>query len=128
MDERVEKEVKLLREKYPCLQHGQGYAWIMIPGYGLPDGYNRKTTRLVWLIPSAYPHASPDNFYVDSGLKFDNGNPLTSYSEGAQVPIEGSWGCFSWHPEIWQPSADIQKGDNFLTFIRSVGLRLREMK
>ncbi len=127
MEERIAEEIRLLQEKYQNLQYGKSYAWVMIPDFNLPEGYNRKTIRLLFLILGSYPHASPDNFYVDAGLKFANGNPLTSYSEGAQVPIEGSWGCFSWHPEIWQPSAEIQKGDNLLTFMKSVNLRLREM-
>ncbi|MFA6357401.1 MAG: E2/UBC family protein [Candidatus Omnitrophota bacterium] len=127
MEERIAEEACLLKAKYPNLQFGQNYAWIMIPDFNLPEGYNCKTTRLLFLISSSYPHASPDNFYVDAGLKFANNNPLASYSEGAQVPIQGSWGCFSWHPEIWQPSAEIQKGDNLLTFMKSVNLRLREL-
>lgn len=127
MEERIAEEIRLLKDKYPSLQHGEGYAWVMIPDFNLPEGYNRKITRLLFLISGSYPHVSPDNFYVDAGLKFANNNPLTSYSEGAQVPIEGSWGCFSWHPEIWQPSAEIQKGDNLLTFMKSVNIRLREI-
>lgn len=127
MEERIAEEIRLLKEKYPSVQYGEGYKWVMIPEFNLPEGYNRKTTRLLFLIPSVYPQAAPDNFYVDSGLKFANGNQLTSYSEGAQIPIEGSWGCFSWHPEIWQPSAEIKNGDNLLTFMRSVNIRLREM-
>lgn len=128
MTERIKEEITLLKVKYTSLQHGQDYNWVMIPDFNLPDGYNRKTTRLLFLITTSYPHASPDNFYVDAGLKFSNGNPLTNYSEGAQIPIEGSWGCFSWHPEVWQPTAEIKKGDNLLTFMKSVNLRLREMK
>ncbi len=127
MEERIAEEIRLLKEKYPSLKHGEGYRWVMISDFNLPEGYNRKTTRLLFLIPNAYPQAAPDNFYVDPGLKFANENPLTSYSEGAQIPIEGSWGCFSWHPEIWQPAAEIKNGDNLLTFIRSVNIRLREM-
>ncbi|MFH1882188.1 MAG: E2/UBC family protein [Planctomycetota bacterium] len=127
MEERIAAEIKLLKTRYPNVQHGQGHAWVMIPDFVLPDGYNRKTTRLLFLILPSYPHAAPDNFYVDAGLKFGNGKPLTSYSEGSQVPIEGTWGCFSWHPEIWQPAAEIEKGDNLLTFMKAVNLRLREM-
>lgn len=127
MQERIAEEIRLLKEKYHSLQFGEGYAWVMIPDFNLPDGYNRKTTRLLFLISASYPHASPDNFYVDAGLRFANNNPLTNYSEGAQVPIQGSWGCFSWHPEVWQSSSEISKGDNLLTFIKSVNLRLREM-
>ena len=85
MEERLAEEIRLLKEKYPNLQFGEKYAWVMIPDFSLPEGYNRKITRLLFLIPGSYPQGSPDNFYVDVGLKFANNNLLTSYSEGAQI-------------------------------------------
>lgn len=126
MQERITQEIALLKEKYPNLQHGQSYDWVMIPDFPLPDGYNRKTIKLLFLIPNTYPYTAPDCFYVEIGLKLSNGNIPSNYNEEQKVPVGGSWGYFSWHPEIWQPADEIPKGDNFLTFIKSVNLRLRE--
>ena len=126
MKARMLKEIELLLAKYPNLQHGENYDWILIPDFPLPDGLNRKQTKLLFLISSSYPHTAPDNFYVESGLKLSNGNPIQNYSEGAGVPLGGSWGCFSWHAEQWHPSNNTEEGDNLLSFIRSVKIRLRE--
>jgi hypothetical protein len=127
MKERIVKEIELLRERYPNLQHGENHDWVMIPNFPLPEGWNRRQTKLLFLIPPAYPHAPPDNFYAESGLKLSNGNPALNYNEGDGVPIGGAWGCFSWHAEKWRPSDNIEDGDNLLTFIRAVKIRLREL-
>lgn len=127
MEERITKEIELLRAKFTNLQYGQNHDWIMIPDFPLPEGWNRRQTKLLFLIPPTYPHAPPDNFYVESGLKLNSGNPILNYSEGADVPIGGAWGCFSWHAETWHPSDNIGNGDNLLTFIRAVNIRLREL-
>ena len=127
MKERIRREVEPLRETYPNTQHGQNLDWVMIPDFPLPGGWNRNLTRLLFLIPTTYPHSAPDNFYVDSGLRLSDGRMPANYNEGQSVPIGGAWGCFSWHPEKWNPSDEILKGDNLLTFMKSVRLRLREL-
>lgn len=116
----------LLKEKYPGLIHGQDYDWVMIPDFCLPPGYNRVSTKLLFLIPAAYPHAAPDCFYVEPGLRLSNGNMPANYNEEMSVPVEGRWGYFSWHAETWLAADEINNGDNFLTFLRAVNLRLRE--
>lgn len=126
MQERVIQEIALLRERYPNLVHGQDCDWVMIPDFPLPDGYNRKATKLMFLIPATYPHTGPDCFYVEVGLRLSNGNMPSNYNEHMDVPVGGSWGYFSWHPEIWQPADEIQEGDSLLAFIKAVNLRLRE--
>jgi hypothetical protein len=127
MRERIIKEIELLRTKYANLHHGENYDWVMIPIFPLPEGWNCKQTKLLFLIPSTYCHTAPDNFYVESGLRLSNSNTPGGYSEGASVPVGGTWGCFSWHAEKWQPGNSIEGGDNLLTFIRTVNIRLREI-
>ena len=126
MQERLAQEIALLKAKYPNLEHGQNYDWVIISDCPLPDGYNRKTTKLLFLIPVTYPHTAPDCFYVEPGLRLSNGNMPSNYNEQMTVSVGGSWGYFSWHPEIWQAAAEIEKGDNLLSFIKIVNVRLRE--
>ncbi len=126
MQERVIQEIALLKELYPNLVHGQNFDWVMIPDYPLPEGYNRKAAKLMFLIPVTYPLSGPDCFYVDVGLRLTNGNMPSNYNEHMDVPVGGSWGYFSWHPEIWQAADEIRGGDSLLTFIKAVNLRLRE--
>jgi hypothetical protein len=127
LQERIAQEITLLKEKYPNLVYGQNCDWIMIPDFSLPEGYNLKTTKLMFLIPNTYPHTAPDCFYVEIGLRLSNGNIPSNYNEEMSVPVGGAWGYFSWHPEIWQPADVIEKGDNLSSFIRAVNVRLREV-
>jgi hypothetical protein len=126
LQERAVQEIAVLKEKYPNLEHGGNYDWVMIPDFPLPNGYNRKNTKLLFLIPLTYPHVAPDCFYVEVGLRLVNGNFPSNYNEHMNVPVGGSWGYFSWHPEIWRPVDDYHKADNLVSFIKAVNLRLRE--
>jgi hypothetical protein len=99
----------------------------MIPEYSLPTGWNQERTRLLFIVPPEYPHQPPDNFYVDIGLRIAATNQIpANYSEG-QSPIGGQWGTFSFHAEVWQPGLEVEKGDNMLTFLTAVRLRLQEL-
>lgn len=132
MHERVREEIELLKQKYPDLQHGEQMNWVLIPQYPLPAHYNKSHTRLLWRIPVEYPQTAPDDFFVDVDLRLKDGNPPPSFnpnssSSSGTAPVPGSWGWFSWHPEQgkWRPAASIEKGDNLLTFLRSVNICLR---
>ncbi len=132
MNERVRQEIELLRTKYPNLQRGEKLDWVLLPDYPLPAGrYNREKTKLFFLITSGYPLTAIDNFFVEAGLLFANGQGgIPAYREGstpsgAPLPVPGNWGWFSWHPNAWRPAATIEGGDNLLTFLRAVNMCLR---
>jgi hypothetical protein len=132
MHERVRQEIELLRQKNPSLQNGEQLNWVLIPDYPLPEIYNKGITSLLWLIPPAYPQTPPDDFFVDGDLRLKNGSNPPGFNVGpnsssGQAPISGNWGWFSWHPEQgkWRPAAEIEKGDNLITFLRSVNICLR---
>lgn len=130
MHERVSEEITLLKERYPDLQHGEQCNWVLIPDYILPSNrYNKERTKILFNIPTAYPNAGPDNFFVDGDLTLrDGSNPLglnigPNSGSGSAI-VEGSWSWFSWHPASWRPTASILGGDNLLTFIRGVNMCL----
>ncbi len=132
MYERVRQEIDLLKQKFTDLQSGQELNWVLIPEYPLPGLYNKSFTRLLWIIPPGYPQTAPDDFFVDGDLKLKNGNNPSSFNIGPNsssgpAPVPGNWGWFSWHPENekWRPAAEIEKGDNLLTFLRAVNICLK---
>jgi len=127
LQERIIQEIAFLKERYPFLQHGQNYDWVMLPDFPLPEGYNRSATNLMFLIPHSYPHTPPDCFYVEIGLRLSSNELPSNYNEHMDVPVGGSWGYFSWHPEIWQAAGRMQEGDNLNSFIKAVNFRLREV-
>jgi hypothetical protein len=132
MYERVRQEIDLIKQKFTDLQSGQEFNWVLIPEYPLPGLYNKSFTKLMWNIPPGYPQTAPDDFFVDGDLMLKNGSNLSGFNIGPNsssgpAPVPGNWGWFSWHPENgkWRPAADIEKGDNLLTFLRAVNICLR---
>ena len=132
MYERVRQEIDKLRQGFPNLQCGSELNWVLISEYPLPNLYNKPQTRLLWNIPPGYPQTPPDDFFVDGDLRLKDGVNPPSFNAGPNsssglAPIEGNWGWFSWHPEQgkWKPLAEIDKGDNLVTFLRAVNICLR---
>lgn len=131
MHERVQQEICTVREKFPELQHGEQWNWVLIPEYLLPEGrFNKETSKLLFLVPTAYPNAGPDNFFVDGNLRLAGGASPPAFNQGSNsssgaAPVPGDWGWFSWHPQDWRPAAKVEDGDNLLTFLRGVNLCLR---
>lgn len=97
MQDRIERELALLRERYPELEYRAEGRWVRIPAYPLPPGWNRETTDVALQIPPAYPGTPPYGIYVPAGLTI-NGQRPDNYTEPAQTqpPFGGSWGIFSW--------------------------------
>jgi len=129
MTQRFQDELALVRQRYPGAQNGEN--WVLIPSYTLPVGrFNLATTPLMFIVPVGYPSTGPDNFFVDVNLRLLDGSMppafnANSNSSTGPAPIGGNWGWFSWHPQGWRPSAQLQSGDNLLTFISSAGACLR---
>ncbi len=119
MDERIIKELELLKTKYPNLQYKEDGRWILIPAYPLPEGWNRSVTDVAFQILVGYPGTEPYAFHTPVGLQF-NGIKPTKYREPAKnvPPFPGEWGTFSWSPENgqWRATADLVTGSNLLNW------------
>jgi len=126
--DRWKEEIDMLRDEFPTLLHGANYDWIEIPDLQLPPGWNREQTRLLVIIPPAYPETPPDNFYVGIGLKTASGEAPGGFSEAVEK-IGQSWGQFSWHVDVstWNPAPEVKDGHNLRTFISMARARLSEI-
>lgn len=131
MEERIEKDLALLRQRYPDLEYREEGSWIRIPSYLLPERWNRSSTEVAFQIPVSYPGTPPYGFYTPAGLLF-NGEHPNNYTEPAstQPPFPGTWGIFSWSPAVgqWRPTADLTTGSNLLNWMRGFADRFREGK
>ena len=96
MEERIERELALLRQRYGGLEYKEEGRWVRIPSYPLPEGWNRSSTEVVFQILIGYPGTPPYGIYTPAGLLF-NKEPPNSYTEPAstQPPFPGTWGIFS---------------------------------
>lgn len=128
---RVTEELSVIRKRFPDLEHGDQFDWVVVPVFPLPQGrFNKSATKLLFRIPPGYPQTGPDNFFVDGDLRLASGQMPPAFNSGSNsssgaAPIKGEWGWFSWHPQGWRPAANISAGDNLEGFIRSVQLCLR---
>jgi hypothetical protein len=129
MSERLQKELELLKQRYPELVFLEEGMWVQIPNFPLPDGWNRKTSDVVFQIPPQYPGGPPYGILVPAGIQFKGTRPQ-NYTEPSDVrpPFEGEWGKFSWQPSDgqWNPTADIFSGSNLINWVEGFRQRFKE--
>jgi len=130
MEDRIKKEVELLRRRYPEMDYKEEDRWIRIPSYPLPEGWNRPTTDVVFQIIVSYPGTPPYGIYVPEGLLFNQVRP-DNYVEPAQTrpPFPGMWGIFSWQVDgPWRATTDLVTGSNLSNWVAGFADRFREGK
>lgn len=133
MQDRIERELALLRERYPALEYRAEGRWIRIPAYPLPAGWSRATTDVALQIPPSYPGTPPYGIYVPGGLTIDAQRP-DNYTEPAQTkpPFDGEWGVFSWTTVDgqWRATAepDPVRGYSLRSWVEGFARRFEEGK
>ena len=131
MEERIERELRLLRTRFQDLEYVAQGQWVRIPGYPLPEGWSGTATEVAFQIPIGFPGTPPYGIYTPAGLTFREHRP-DNYSEpaGTQPPFGGTWGIFSWAPAegAWRATADPATGSNLLNWVVGFANRFREGK
>lgn len=130
MEERIAKELDLLRRRYLDVEYKEGGQWFRIPSYPLPEGWNRPSTDVAFQISPVYPGTHPYGIYVPAGLLFNQVRP-DNYTEPAQnkPPFPGTWGMFSWQVDgPWRATTDLVTGSNISNWVAGFADRFREGK
>ena len=131
MEDRIQQELTLLRNRFPNLQYIEEGRWVLIPSYALPEGWNRIFTDVSFQIPAGHPGTPPYGIFVPTSISFRDSRP-DNYREPAlnQPPFEGTWGVFSWAPQDgqWRATADLVTGSNLLNWVLGFSDRFREGK
>lgn len=130
MQERIDQELALLRQRYPDLEYREEGRWIRVPAYPLPSGWNRTSTDIAFQIPVGYPGTQPYGFCTSVGLQFNGQSPDNCQAADPMPPFEGGpWVRFSWTPETpWQPAAQVTAGSNLLNWVIGFADRFRQGK
>lgn len=128
MQDRIEQELTLLRERYPRLEYRKDGQWVRVPSYALPSGWNRADTDVAFQIPVGYPGTPPYGFCAPEGLLFNGQTPDNCTSADPIPPFGDAWTRFSWQPDGWQPAARVTAGSNLLNWVLGFSVRLREGK
>jgi len=124
VNDRIEKELTILRTFYPKVTYIKEGQWILIEDYSIPPGllWNREKTNVCFQILVGYPGTPPYGFFVPSGILYDGKSPK-NYQESPNnkppFPSE-AWGFFSWaHDSDWKATDNPHSGSNLLSFARS---------
>jgi hypothetical protein len=127
--DRIAQELKLLRKFYAGAKYLAESRWLRVPGYPLPEGWNRADTDIAFQVNVDYPASPPYGIYVPAGLRYNNTTPQ-NYTEPAPTapPFNGTWGIFSWAPDDgqWRPTTDLVSGSNLLNWVRGFAARFKE--
>jgi hypothetical protein len=130
MEERIEKELELLRQYYPDLEYREnGGRWVRIPDYRLRAGWNREATDVAFQIKPGHPTAEPYGIYVPAGLQYEGQDPdRMNKSPSPTPPFEGTWWLLSWAPEKgeWRPTANLVTGSNLHNWVRGFRQRFEQ--
>jgi E2/UBC family protein E len=105
---------------FECFQsHAQadGWTYLVVPDYQLPDGYTPDVSQLLIKLPPLFPDAAPDMFWVNPHIRTSSdGVPQGTSTESL---LGESWQRFSWHlsPGAWRPGISTLR--DFMRCVRS---------
>lgn len=129
MRARLQREFELVAQRYGELELTEDVTWVVIKSLTLPAGWSAAVTRLLLMIPAGYPATPPDNFAIEAKIRLANGGEPGNLA-GRISHAGREWLQFSWHVVDgvagWAPHAEIERGDNLLTFVLGVESRLAE--
>ncbi|QPB24578.1 hypothetical protein ISN39_34170 (plasmid) [Rhizobium sp. 007] len=86
-----------------------GAVVVSVPNVSLPEGWNKPSTEIRFVVPAGYPYAALDCFWADSGLRLADGRIPNNTGESNPIPEDGGTGLwFSWHlqDQKWNPNRD----------------------
>lgn len=125
MDERIAREIELLRRHYPDLVYKD--RWVLLPHYQLTEGWVPRESPIAFFIRDGFPGVSPYGIHVPAGILFQ-GNKPNNYTEPSnpQPPFDGNWGVFSWEASNWHPTANPETGHNLVNWALGFANRFKE--
>jgi len=130
MQERIDQELILLRNRWPNLEYVKEGQWIRIPSHALPEGWNPSVIDVAFTIPVQYPGTPPYGIYAPAGLTYKGQQPDNYVVAPQQPPFGGTWWIFSWQPEPsqWRPTGNIVSGSNMVNWVIGFAERFRAGK
>lgn len=118
----LELQFEALQDRFPgaTLRSAGGSTVISIPDVRIPDGWSSERASIHFVVPPGYPHANPDCFSTDAGLRLAGGG-MPQSAALQDFPIVGQALWFSWHLQRpWKPGRD--------TLLTWVGVCLRRFE
>lgn len=102
-------------------------AWLFIPTFDLPSGWNKSQVGVLIDIPwstPGYPSVAPQWFWTDEDLETADGQSIGHFFTsgthgGAQEYRDQGWGHFCVHLNEWRPAsgANWLSGHSLITYL-----------
>ena len=94
-----------------------GMTCVVLPGFQVPDGYDRRNADLLLRLSPGYPDVPPDMWWFDPPVRLPDGTSAPA-TESVEHYLGRSWQRWSRHfaPGQWHSGADCL--ESFLALIR----------
>lgn len=104
-------------EQFECVPQPDGWIYLFIRNFFLPDGYVPERTELLVKLPPGFPDAAPDMFWVYPHVRTTH--DVVPQGTSVESLLGKDWQRFSWHltPGAWRPGISTLR--DFMRCIRS---------
>lgn len=106
----LEAQLQRLAERNPgttWVDRGANGQLVTFPSFALPDGWNKRSTQLKFLVPQGYPYSRPDSFWTDGDLRVQGQQQMPQNTQiNPVIPEVAGMVWFSWHLQQWSPNRD----------------------
>jgi hypothetical protein len=122
MSNQLASEIEELKRDGFMLQlHPQsdGWVFVVIEDYSLPQGFNQKNSPLLIKVPPNYPLGGLDMFWMHPQLLLVSG--AMPASTCIEQYLGQPWLRFSWHPHRWNPVSD-----SLVSYLKFIDIRLEQ--
>jgi E2/UBC family protein E len=108
-------------ERFIAATQPDGWTFLIVSGYPIPDGFSANEVRLLIKLPPAFPDAAPDMFWVQPQIKTVSG--AAPQGTSAETLLGEEWQRFSWHlaAGAWRPGTSTLRD-----YMRCVRARLEK--
>jgi hypothetical protein len=121
-DSRLTKELERLSPFFD-LEVDQAFNWVIIRNYGLPEGFNKKSTDILFNI-SGFPYIPPASIfgvYMETGLTYQERRVPNYYEALTRQMFGRSWAWFCTGHMSWDSGKD-----GLLTFLITLDMMLAD--
>lgn len=104
-------------ERFESQAQPDGWTFLIMPDYPLPEGLSPKTVQLLLKLPPGFPDAAPDMFWLSPQIRTPTG--VAPQGTSIETVIGAPWQRFSWHlnPGAWRPGISTLR--DYLRCVRS---------
>lgn len=129
MTERLQRDIDLLRGRYPEVEFREEGQWVFLPHYIIPnDLWEQKEYAVSFQLRAGYPDIGPYGINASPPPRGKSGQVPSNYVDNPEPapPFPGTWGRLSWDSTGWRATPDLVSGHTLLNYVESFRQRFEE--